>query len=132
MPIDYVWRGEVDSDELEALHAEGFERDPVPYDWRGQLQRHSLGWVTARDAQALVGFVNVAWDGGIHAFLLDTLVARTHRRQGIGTMLVRLATDQARAAGMEWLHVDFDAHLAGFYLEDGGFTSALAGTIALR
>jgi GNAT superfamily N-acetyltransferase len=129
--IDYAWRGPIDSDELERLHAEGFEREPIAYDWAGQLERHSLGWVTARDAGRLLGFVNVAWDGATHAFLLDTLVTTSHRRQGIGTELVAVATREARAAGCEWLHVDFQPHLRGFYLEDCGFTAAPAGVIAL-
>ena len=52
---------------------------------------HSMGWVTARmrDGGGLVGFVNVAWDGGDHAFLLDTKVASEHQRQGIGAALAR-------------------------------------------
>nr|WP_239020617.1 hypothetical protein [Nakamurella antarctica] len=33
--------------------------------WWDQVREHSLGWVTARTAaDQLVGFVNVAWDGG--------------------------------------------------------------------
>ena len=98
--IDYAWRGPLTSAEIESLHAEGFERAPIEYDWAGQLERHSLGWVTARDAGRLVGYVNVAWDGATHAFILDTLVTRSHRRQGIGTELVATATREARAAGM--------------------------------
>jgi GNAT superfamily N-acetyltransferase len=43
------------------------------------------------------------WDGGGHAFILDTLVAGSARRQGIATRLVTVATDHARAAGCEWL-----------------------------
>ncbi|TDC74765.1 GNAT family N-acetyltransferase, partial [Streptomyces hainanensis] len=39
----------------------------------------------------LVGFVNVAWDGGAHAFLLDTVVASDHRRLGIAARLVAVA-----------------------------------------
>jgi hypothetical protein len=40
--------------------------------WEG-VRQHSPGWVTARAADGtLIGFVNVAWDGGDHAFLLDT------------------------------------------------------------
>ena len=47
-------------------------------DWRAQVERHSLGWVCATDGGgSLVGFVNVAWDGGVHAFVLDTLVEGT-------------------------------------------------------
>jgi len=104
----------------------------VRYDWRGQLERHSLGWGTARTTDGdLIGFVNVAWDGGVHAFVLDTLVARPWQRQGIATRLVALAETEARAAGCEWLHVDFEPHLTGFYLDACGFTSAPAGVIAL-
>jgi GNAT superfamily N-acetyltransferase len=130
--VEVAWRGEVGSEELERLHAAGFERRESPYDWRGQLERHSLGWVTARaDDGALVGFVNVAWDGGVHAFVLDTLVDAAWRRQGLATRLVRMAEDRARAAGCEWLHVDFEPHLTDFYLEACGFTSTPAGVIAL-
>jgi GNAT superfamily N-acetyltransferase len=131
MAVQYTWRGEVDSDALERLHAEGFDHEPVAYDWAGQLERHSLGWVTAHDRRWLVGFVNVAWDGGSHAFLLDTLVAASHRRRGIGVALVRMATREAAAAGCQWLHVDFEDHLAGFYLEACGFAPVPAGTIDL-
>ena len=77
-----------------------------------QVERHSLGWVTARDGDLLVGFVNVAWDGAIHAFILDTLVAATHQRHGRRhASWLGMATDQARSAGCEWLHVDFDDEL---------------------
>ena len=132
MAVHVAWRGEVGGRELETLHAAGFERAEVPYDWRGQLERHSLGWVTARaDDDALVGFVNVAWDGGVHAFVLDTLVEAGWRRQGLSTRLVAVAEAKARAAGCEWLHVDFDPHLAGFYLGSCGFSATPAGVIRL-
>ena len=88
--------------------------------------------MTARDgAGALVGFVNVAWDGGVHAFVLDTVVAAAWRRQGIATELVAIAEREARAAGCEWLHVDFEPHLTAFYLEACGFRSTPAGVIEL-
>jgi hypothetical protein len=78
MPVSYEWRGEFTS----ALHAE-CSGHPVlgddEWDWRGQVKRHSLGWVCARDGAELVGFVNVAWDGVVHAFVLDTMVAARAR-----------------------------------------------------
>ncbi|HVB44619.1 MAG TPA: GNAT family N-acetyltransferase, partial [Streptosporangiaceae bacterium] len=46
------------------------------------------GWVCAREDGQLAGFVNVAWDGGVHAFLLDTLVTARVSRSGVGTKLV--------------------------------------------
>src|SRR6266508_1988405 len=93
--------------------------------------RHSLGWVVARDGYRLIGFVNVLWDGLVHALLQDTMVAKHARHQGIGTALVALAVDQARQAGCEWLHVDFEGHLRPFYFDACGFRPTDAGLIAL-
>jgi GNAT superfamily N-acetyltransferase len=102
-------------------------------DWRGQVERHSLGWVCATDRDGrLVGFVNVAWDGGVHAFVIDTLVEQRRRRSGIGRGLLHVVVQECRAAGCEWLHVDFEEDRRGFYLESCGFTSTPAGLIALR
>ena len=133
MTIDYTWRGPFTDDELEPIHADAFDRPMLAEPgWRKQVGAHSLGWVTARDgAGALVGFVNVAWDGGVHAFVLDTVVAAAWRRRGIATELVAIAEREARAAGCEWLHVDFEPHLTAFYLEACGFRSTSAGVIEL-
>ncbi len=84
----YQWRGPFDNSEVNRLHAEGFAHPLRDDDWSAQLGRHSLGWVCARDGDTLIGFVNVAWDGGVHAFLLDTLVGATNRGQGVGTALI--------------------------------------------
>ena len=96
-----------------------------------QVHAHSLGWVCARHREELVGFVNVAWDGAVHAFVIDTMVSEAVSRRGIGTGLVARAVTEARAAGCEWLHVDFDDHLRSFYFEACGFTPTNAGLIAL-
>ncbi len=66
-----------------------------------------------------MGYVNVAWDGGVHAFILDTCVHPDYRRRGIGIQLVKEATQVARARGVHWLHVDFEPHLADFYRQCG-------------
>jgi len=131
MQIDYHWRGDFENAEVNALHAQGFGHPVLQDDWRAQVEQHSLGWVCARDAEGLVGFVNVPWDGAVHAFILDTLVSARARRQGIGTRMVALAADEARAAGCDWLHADFDDELSPFYLDSCGFTSTPAGLIAL-
>jgi GNAT superfamily N-acetyltransferase len=135
MPPDsdvvYEWRGEVDNAAVNRLHAEGFEHPLLDIDWRTQLKSHSLGWVCARRYGELVGFVNVAWDGGVHAFVLDTVVAASARRAGIGTELVARAARGAGAAGCEWLHVDFEDHLRGFYFDACGFQATNAGLIQL-
>nr|WP_241844351.1 GNAT family N-acetyltransferase [Kitasatospora sp. CB01950] len=76
---------------------------------------HSLTWVAARRGGRLVGCVNVAGDGGVHAFILDTTVHPDERRRGLGVRLVRAAAAEARAHGAEWLHVDHEPHLEDFY-----------------
>jgi len=62
--IAYEWRGDFSNAALSALHAEGFGHQPVDHDWRARVTEHSLGWVCGWDGHDLVGFVNVAWDGG--------------------------------------------------------------------
>jgi GNAT superfamily N-acetyltransferase len=131
MTITYEWRGDVDNETLNELHAEGFDHPVERTDWQGRLQRHSLGWVCAREGGRLVGFVNVAWDGGVHAFVLDTVVARRRRSNGVGAALVEAAAEGCRAAGCEWLHVDFEEHLRSFYVDTCGFRETAAGLIAL-
>ncbi|WP_424949795.1 GNAT family N-acetyltransferase [Deinococcus sp.] len=82
-----------DCAELAALHAAAFGYTPEDADagqWERVLSR-SLCWVTAHGGPALVGFVNVAWDGGQHAFLLDTAVHPGYVRQGIGSGLEHLS-----------------------------------------
>src|SRR5262245_29343905 len=110
--INYAWRGAFGNDEFHILHAEAFETKIWDDDWVTITARHSLGWVVARDTSgALVGFVNVIWDGLVHAWIQDVMVAKSARGHGIATELVRLAADQARAVKCEFLHVDFDDDL---------------------
>lgn len=124
------WRAPIADDEIVELvdsHGGRSERG-----WWAKVWPHSLGWVTARTADGLlVGFVNVAWDGSDHAFLLDTKARGDRQRRGIGTEVVRLAAEHARAAGCEWLHVDFEPNLAPFYFDACGFRPTAAGLIHL-
>lgn len=132
MTITYEWRGDFTNAEVEPLHAAGFGRPTnAANDWWTPVNRYSLGWVCAREDGRLVGFVNVAWDGGAHAFILDTVVAAEVGRRGVGTRLVAAATENARAAGCEWLHVDFEPHLRSFYFDACGFRPTDAGLIQL-
>ncbi|WP_328770175.1 GNAT family N-acetyltransferase [Streptomyces sp. NBC_00286] len=131
MTITYEWRGDFDNTALNALHAAGFGYQTLDVDWLARVRRHSLGWVCARYDGDLVGFVNVAWDGGVHAFILDTVVALGHRHSGIGAGLVAEAARQARTAKCEWLHVDFEDDLRSFYFDACGFKPTTAGLIAL-
>ena len=133
MTLDLVSRFAVDDAELSALHARAFGSAPaVVQPWARRLERHALTWIGAFDAGRLAGFVQVCWDGGAHAFLLDTAVDPGRQRGGIGAALVEAATAEARAAGCAWLHVDFEPHLEHFYLNRCGFRPTAAGLIPLR
>lgn len=128
--VEIGWRLPVaDAEIVELTRAHGGEAVPG---WWDRVSRHSLGWVVARDQSGLlVGFVNVAWDGGDHAFLIDTKTRPSHQHRGLGTAVVRCAVDHARAAGCEWLFVDFEPQLEAFYLESCGFRATPAGLVHL-
>lgn len=128
--VEYRWRAAVtDAEMVDLVRSHGGHAVPG---WWDQIRPHSLGWVTARLGDGpLIGFVNVAWDGGDHAFLIDTKVAGTYQRQGIATELVSRAAARAAAAGCEWLHVDFEEELTPFYLGACGFRPTPAGLIHL-
>ena len=97
----------------------------------GSVLDRSLTWVVAWRGEQLVGFVNVASDGGSHAFILDTTVHPIAQREGVGRRLVAAAIEHARAAGAEWLHVDYEPHLEQFY-RGCGFRPTAAGLLRLR
>jgi GNAT superfamily N-acetyltransferase len=131
-PYRFQWRAEFSNQSLNVLHAEAFSHAVLDDDWLAQVRSHSLGWVCAFDHDTLIGFVNVAWEGDLHAFILDTAVLQRYERQGVGTGLVALATEHARAAGCQWLHVDFDEEgLRRFYFDSCGFRPTTAGLIDL-
>ncbi len=96
----------------------------------GPELRRSLTYICAFDDSDLVGFVNVAWDGGVHGFILDTTVHPEYQRVGIGTELMRGAARTAAERGIEWLHVDFEPHLLPFY-RTCGYRKTEAGLLNL-
>jgi ribosomal protein S18 acetylase RimI-like enzyme len=128
--VQFAWRRETTDDELVTLTQS--YGGTAEAGWWDRIRPHSLGWVTARTSDGtLIGFVNVAWDGGDHAFLIDTKVRPDHQRRGIGTKLVRIAVNHAKEAGCEWIEVDFDEPLAPFYYEACGFVPTQAGLVHL-
>jgi GNAT superfamily N-acetyltransferase len=102
-------------------------------EWKGNLEailERSLVHVGAFEGEKLVGYVNVAWDGGAHAFLLDPTVHPGHQRRGIGTGLVHRAIEISRERGAKWMHVDYEPHLDSFY-KSCGFRPSAAGVMPL-
>lgn len=125
---EYRINPRVTNEELNSLFADAWPdhktRDFAP------ILDCSLGYVCAYQGDRLVGFVNVAWDGAKHAFLLDTTVRPDVRRRGIGLELVGRAKALACKSGAEWLHVDFEVGLGEFYRKCG-FLNTQAGLIKL-
>jgi GNAT superfamily N-acetyltransferase len=133
--MSYEWRGPFHNTEVNLLHSVAFEtrvHSDSDWDWVALTERHSLGWVTARRQNKLLGFVNVLWDGLVHAWIQDLMVAPDERGQHVGVGLVHAARDGAARAGCDYLHVDFDPRLKAFYLDACGFEETAAGLMILR
>ena len=132
MSAELKVRFTVDDTELSRLHHRAFnpgspEADATATPWAARLERHSLTWVGAFDSGRLIGFVHAVWDGGAHAFILDTAVHPDFQRLGIGRDLVLAVTAEAFKAGCEWVHVDYEPGLADFYENSCGFRPTAAG-----
>jgi ribosomal protein S18 acetylase RimI-like enzyme len=99
--LQYLVNSPVTSRQLNDLFASSWEG----HQWRDfePVLKRSLGYICAWRADELVGFVNLARDGGIHAFVLDTTVHPYVRRRGVGRGLVKLAVEVARERGVEWV-----------------------------
>lgn len=95
------WRGLFENDEYRSLHRDAFkeDQDSEGVDRVAMTERHSLGWVTARDRDALIGFVSVVWDGSFHAWIQDLMVSSAVTHQGVGTRLIQEAREQSSLAG---------------------------------
>jgi RimJ/RimL family protein N-acetyltransferase len=121
--IQFETRPTLDDDELQDLFARAWGEPKVDF---GPVLERSFTWIAAYSESRLVGFVNVAWDGGVHFFLLDTTVDPDHQHRGIGTELVRRAIAACRDHG-HWIHVDSGAELGGFYRGAGFRNASWAG-----
>ena len=122
--ITYLVKPDVSSEQLDQLFAANWPN-------LAKVLQKSLTYVCAYSDRRLIGFVNGAWDGDSHAFLLDPTVQPEFRRRGIGSELVRRAAQAARDTNVEWIHVDFEPYLADFY-NKCGFVPTHAGLIRLR
>lgn len=130
--MELMVRFAVNDVELSRLHELAFGSTTEVQPWAARLERHALTWVGAFSDEQLIGFVQVCWDGGAHAFVLDTAVHPSYGRQGIGQQLVRAAAEEAKAAGCQWLHVDYEPHLTDFYVDACGFSPTEAALLKLR
>jgi ribosomal protein S18 acetylase RimI-like enzyme len=128
--IVYAVNPEVTNEELNPLFASAWENHAF-WDFLPVL-KYSLCYICAYHGELLVGYVNLAWDGAQHAFILDTTVHRDYQHHGIGARLVKEAVEYAKAKNVEWIHVDFEPHLETFYFDKCGFQSTKAGLLRVK
>ena len=119
----------VRNEELDDLFFNAWQNHK-PTDFRPVLDK-SLAYICAYHQERLIGFVYLAWDGGIHAFVLNTTVHTEFRRRGVGLQLIRVATETAKKRGLTCVHVDYEPHLETFY-HKCGFRDTKAGLINLK
>jgi ribosomal protein S18 acetylase RimI-like enzyme len=126
--VRYALRSSIDRQALQDLFAAAWGAPKPGYE---AVFGHSFTWVGAWVGDVLVGFVNVAWDGDVHFFLLDTTVHPEYQQRGIGQRLVEEAIAACRGHG-EWMHVDADEPLmTDFYVRRCGFVRTPAGLFDL-
>ena len=74
--------------------------------------RNGATWVAESDAGNLAGFAVLEWkrerEDGVVAYVVTIDVLQEHRRQGVGSELLRRMEESAQASGAWciWLHVD--------------------------
>jgi hypothetical protein len=97
----------------------------ITYEWRGDFTSAEANGLHAEcfDHPALS---DDEWDWRGRSSGTASVVCA---RDGAG--LVEVAGREARAAGREWLHVDFDDHLRAFHLDACRFAPTNAGLIGL-
>lgn len=125
--VNFERKRALDQQLLQALFVSAWGAPKPGYE--AVLQR-SFTWITATSGDELMGFVNVAWDGGVHFFLLDTTVDPKWRGGGIAQRLVEEAIECCRGLG-EWLHVDADKELMDGLYRQCGFETTPAGLVKL-
>ena len=72
-PIEYRVRPSLTNDDLNGLFGRAYNKT-MSVDFQRILDQ-SLTWVAGYDGHTLRAWVNVAWDGFVHAFLVDRTAA---------------------------------------------------------
>ncbi len=115
---------------MSELHARAFGyRGEVVQPWASRLERHSLTWVGAFMGDRLIGFVHACWDGGAHAFLLDTIVDPDHQTLGIGQRLVESLHRGGQGRGVSQGHHNGNAQISYRLTGIGGGRTHAHGSV---
>ena len=96
-----------------------------------RILQHSLAYFTIRDDQnRLIGYCNLAWDGGRHASLFDLNIHPDFRHQGLAIKMIQQVKQVAIDNNIRFFHVDFDPTLEPLY-KKAGFDMISAGLMLL-
>lgn len=70
----------------------------------GTMMKNSFAVMAAFDeAGKLIGLMRALSDGISDAYLLDLIVTKAHRRQGIGRMLIGTLSEHLSSLGISWI-----------------------------
>ena len=127
--LKYLFNPVIGNDKLNKLFVQSWDTH-ANMDFES-IHLHSLAYIVSYNNDEPIGYINIAWDGYMHAFLLNTTVHSDWRLKGIGKALVKKAAAIAKEKGVHWLHVDYEPHLGKFYL-DCGFNHTEAGLMRLK
>ena len=128
MKLEYKISPGIDNESLNRLFSTSWEN----FNHRSfKYLKTSLFYICCYYGNELIGFVNTVTDGYLHAFVLDVTVNPSFRRKGIGTALVQKAILECKTKEIEWIHVDYEAHLEGFYSKCG-FKNTKSGIIKIK
>ena len=137
--IAFRLRPALTNEALNALFSSGWpewQSAPDGSDWQPVLAR-SLAYACAFVGERVIGFVNVAWDGRDHAFLLDPRVApesvrakprcqdelRRTRRAGKTTISPRRAAVRPTGFGDQGRDTRDDVRICGAFARSPGWNA---------
>jgi GNAT superfamily N-acetyltransferase len=80
---------------------------------------NSAFYISAYDGDELVGFGRVVTDGILHAMIYEMIIAPTHQRQGIGSVIITRLVDYCLELGIADIQLFCAKGKAGFYQKHG-------------
>jgi GNAT superfamily N-acetyltransferase len=80
---------------------------------------NSWHWVSAYDDGKIVGTGRVVSDGALYAFICDMIVLPAYRRQGIGSMIIKMLKDKCVENNFLRVWLFSAPGRSGFYIRNG-------------
>jgi GNAT superfamily N-acetyltransferase len=87
--------------------------------------------VCADPGDRLVGFTRVLTDRAFKALIFDVIVARAHRKTGLGRRLIQHVLEHQMLAQVEHLELYCRPEMIPFY-QQWGFSTSVAGNTLMR